>query len=245
KSKPQGNKPGSVIAEPLTEKPGNTTGSSPGSKCAGWDHVVAVDRELLNPKTDLWGPKYWVKMHLLSEKLHGPGQEWNLVSARKTDNSAMANGPESDAKNRISNKEVLYYDVSVNSYHSGKILEDFPANINVKWGSMKKQNNKYLRDKQLGNFPLNLGKPPLNISESALIDIKSAGRDLLISLGLSRGLAGNIQKERTQGGGNFQDKDDFIERMKKVYQNQSRPVDFMAEHWHFIQALIDSGKAKL
>jgi hypothetical protein len=150
---PEGNKAGSVTAEPLTKLKGNTKGGRPNEEddIPGWKHVLEIDYgDIGNGRK---GPRYWVKMHLLSQELHGPGEPWNLVPGRKTDNKLMELKPENDAKKRIDNDEVLYYEVRV-TYHTGEsdIVKDFPATIDVKWGSMKKDGKSFVRDKELDHW---------------------------------------------------------------------------------------------
>ena len=194
-----GAKASSITAEPLTKKAGNTSGSGPFEDPPGWQHVVKIDHELLNPKTAQWGPAYWVRMHLLSELLHGPGAAWNLVPARKTDNSAMLGGPETDAKERIAKDEVLYYQVKLD-FHSGKIVEDFPSSVNVVYGSLKQEKNKtWVRAAQIGTLPLSPSPPPLDAS--APIPIHTKGREALIdNYDFPPELARNIAAESKNGG---------------------------------------------
>lgn len=231
-----GSKASSVHAQPLTKREGNTKGSAPRGTLPGWKHVLDVDREELNPKKGLWGPAYWVAMHLLSEKLHGPGDPWNTVPAPKTANSAMERGPEDDAKKRISNDEVLYYDVSV-GFHSGEILEDFPKTVDVVYGSMRYKDAEWVRGNKIGDLPLTIDPPPLE--KGAAVPINSLGRKGLIDRGLDFQVAYNIGQEK-KANGMFKDEKDFTDRMTKFYNGLSRPVDFMTLYWPGVKALIDS-----
>jgi hypothetical protein len=104
-----GGKAGWVLAEPLTKLPGNTKGTRPSGDVAGWSYIGKMPPQ---------EKKLWEKVHLLSQKLHGPGKFWNLVTARKTDNAWMREGPEKTAKDLVNRNEILYYHVSV-AYHTG------------------------------------------------------------------------------------------------------------------------------
>jgi hypothetical protein len=239
--KPKGNKAGSVTAEPLTRVPGNTVGSRPNEDddIPGWKHVLEIDySDIGNGRK---GPRYWGKMHLLSQDLHGSGEPWNLVPGRKTDNGYMYLEAEKDAIDRINNNEVLYYEVRV-TYHTGnKIVEDFPATINVKWGSMKKDKDgkSFVRDKELDHWKRDLEKPPLDGATALVIDLSTAGRQTLANkLGLPERLARNIADERQSGP--FKNKEDFITRMQAFY---GKKVDFQKTHWPLIEPLIKSGEA--
>ena len=234
---PQGNKAGSVKAEPLTRLRGNTKGErATYDDIPGWKHITEIDYGRFS--NNRYGPVNWVKMHLLSEKLHGPGEPWNLVPGRKSDNASMEQGPESDAKKRIDRSEVLYYEVSV-TYHTGEIVKDFPATINVKWGSMKEQGESFVRDKQLGHWTKNLEEPPLDGATALVIDLSTAGEINLKKLGLPIRLARNIAEESKSGP--FKDEEDFKTRMEARYNNKGK---FEREYWPLIKPLIGSGKAR-
>jgi hypothetical protein len=221
-----GAKASSVVAEPLSKKPGNTAGTDPTEDPPGWEHVRKIDRVLLNPETDQYGPRYWRRMHLLSEKLHGPGEAWNLVPAVEKFNSAMKTGPEADAKKRIAEDEVLYYDVRVD-FHSGAILEDFPSRVEVEYGSMRHGEQAWERAARIGGLPLTIPPPPTKSGKQSL---NTFGRDALIDMGLPRGLAESVANEQP-----YQSQGDFRAKMKARYGALSRPVDFNTEYWPTMQ----------
>jgi hypothetical protein len=227
-----GSKASAVTAEPLTRNPGNTAGSSPSEDPPGWEHVTKVDRELLNPKTDQYGPRFWRRMHLLSEALHGPGEAWNLVPAVEKHNSAMKTGPERDAKTRIADDEVLYYQVGVNFY-SGAVVENFPSNVDVEYGAMRfdDQNKKWTRDAKIGGLSLTPDRPPLK--STSKISINTLGRDALYKMGLPFGLAESIAAESP-----YDDQADLRAKMKARYGNLDRPVDFNQVHWPTVRQFI-------
>jgi hypothetical protein len=238
--KPEGSKAGSVTAAPLTRIPGNTKGGDATKQnIPGWEHVLEIDYgDIGNGRK---GPLTWVKMHLLSQELHGPGEPWNLVPGKKTDNWSMEDEVESDAKTRIGNDEVLYYEVRV-TYHTGnKIVEDFPATIEVKWGSMKKKGKSFVKDGKLGHWKKNLAKPPLGGATALVIDLSTAGRDTLANqLGLKEKFARNIVDERKESGP-FKNEEDFITRMQARYAKVN--VDFKERYWESVEKLIKDGKA--
>jgi hypothetical protein len=71
-------KAGSVTANPLSSRAGNTTGSGTGSSNPpGWASVTSGA---------IASPSSYVRMHLLYHLLHGPGVAWNLVPAPQSYN---------------------------------------------------------------------------------------------------------------------------------------------------------------
>ena len=229
-----GAKASSVVASPLSKKSGNTIGSPPSEDPPGWAHVTKVDRELLNPKTEQYGPRFWRRMHLLSDKLHGPGEAWNMVPAVEKDNSAMKNGPEADAKKRIADDEVLFYRVRV-AFYSGELLEDFPSSVDVEYGSMRNADGKWVEGDKIGGLPLRPSAPPLK--STSRISINTLGRDALNKLGLPFGLAESIAAEAP-----YADQAELRSKMKTRYANLDRPVDFNSKHWPAVRAFIRENK---
>jgi hypothetical protein len=160
----------------------------------------------------------------------------------KTDNDAMERGPEKNAKDRIDLNEVLYYEVSV-TYHTGEIVEDFPATIEVKWGSMKEQEGSFVRDKEkeMPPWKIDLAKPPLDGATALVIDLSTAGEPNLKNLGLPIKLARNIAQENKFGP--FKDENNFITRMEARYNNKG---NFKEKYWDiWIEPLINRKEAKL
>ncbi|CUI07382.1 Histone protein [Janthinobacterium sp. CG23_2] len=224
-----GAKASSVTAMPLTKKPGNTIGSSPGEDPPGWDHVGKIDRERLNPKSAQLGPRFWRRMHVLSDQLHGPGEAWNLVPAVEKDNSAMKNGPEAAAKKLIADDEVIYYRVNV-SFYSGKIVEDFPSAVTVEYGSMRYESNKWVEGDRLGGLPLRPAQPSL---DGKAVSINTLGRDALFKMGLPFRLAESIAAEAP-----YADAVDLRTKMDARYSNLARPVNFNTEYWSTVKSFI-------
>ncbi|QAY79329.1 hypothetical protein [Sphingosinicella sp. BN140058] len=214
-----GGQASSVTAEPLTKK--GSGGSRPRGKLRGWDHVLHIDHELLNAKTAQWGPAYWVAAHLVSEKLHGPGDPWNTTPMRKVDNKAMERQVESDAIARIGQDEVLYYASSV-SYHSGPILEDFPSSITIEWGSLRFDRGSWVRGEAFTPFAATLHPPPLD--PNFIPDINDIRRAGLVKRGVPLRFAMAMDTERDAGGA-FKSELDFIDRMGNFYRGRGGAAD--------------------
>ncbi|MDX2361909.1 MAG: DUF4157 domain-containing protein [Crocinitomicaceae bacterium] len=152
-----------VKAFPLTKYSGNTEGSPPSKNPEGWNDSV---------RTENW--KWWVRAHLLSEALHGPGLKWNLTIGTKETNSAMYSEAEKRAINFVQNDSILYYEVAV-SYHSNKGYENFPKQIKVDWGKLKGEKGNYTKDKNLGRS-FNQDLPPATKTEKVSLSESSSSR---------------------------------------------------------------------
>ena len=122
-----------VTASPLTEKAGNTKGSRPTAEdIPGWGLVRTFDEDDViikeggeavvdkdgNVKTRRT-PINWVKFHLLSQELHGPGEKWNLVPANKSDNGRYEKNMEKGLKEKVNGYEILSFSIEVDKYHDG------------------------------------------------------------------------------------------------------------------------------
>lgn len=46
-------------------------------------------------------PRYWRKLHLLSQRLHGPGTAWSLAPGYATDNDRMERQAERKVKDLL------------------------------------------------------------------------------------------------------------------------------------------------
>jgi hypothetical protein len=112
--KMDGDRAGTVTACPLTILPGNTAGSGPTiDHVPAWKQVVANDEQYTDEK-GINRPRYWVRMHLLNDHLHGPGdQVWNLTPGHKQTNSWMLNTMEADAKTEQEAGNILFYQTTV------------------------------------------------------------------------------------------------------------------------------------
>ena len=97
-----------VIAKPLTRRPGNTVGSAAADVLPGWRKNVGQQ------SSGRGGNLTWKRVHLLADKLHGPGNEpANLIPGDETTNGAMRRGPEKLAYERITRGETLEYTARV------------------------------------------------------------------------------------------------------------------------------------
>lgn len=214
-----GAKASTVTAEPLSKK--GAAGTAPRGKLRGWDHVLNIDHQNLNPARGQWGPAYWVAAHLVSEKLHGAGDPWNTTPMRKVDNKDMETSIESDAKSRIAEDEVMYYVASID-YHSGPILEDFPSKISIEWGALRYRNKQWERGDALKPYSLSLAPPPLD--PNYIPDINDIRREGLMKRGVPIRFAMAMDDER-RAGGPFAGDGDFIARMTRFYGAKPRSSD--------------------
>ncbi len=122
-----------VTASPLTEREGNTKGSRPTSEdIPGWELVRLFDEDDVIIKKDGEAvvdkdgkvktrrtPINWVKFHLLSQELHGPGDKWNLVPANKSDNGRYEKKMEKQLKELVDDFNILSFSIEVDKYHDG------------------------------------------------------------------------------------------------------------------------------
>jgi hypothetical protein len=109
-----GNKAGTVKAEPLTKNAGNTSGAAAeGSSAAppGWmvasyanSQSFIRDEEGEVKETSTGRPrlsKDWKRVHLISAAYHGPAQVWNLTPGRTSLNAAFLTIFETDVKTKL------------------------------------------------------------------------------------------------------------------------------------------------
>jgi hypothetical protein len=215
-----GVKASKVTAEPLTKK--GDAGTPPSGKLRGWDHVLIIDNEKLNPERDHWGPAYWVAGHLVSEKLHGPGDPWNTTPMRKIDNKDMEKKIESSAISKIEEDEVLYYEASVEYKSSEPILEDFPSNISIKWGTLRYKNKHWERGNALEPYSRPLAPPPLD--PKFIPDVNDVRREGLMKRGVPVRFAMAMDDER-RARGPFANAEAFADRMASFYGTRARSSD--------------------
>lgn len=121
-SSPGGNK--QVVANPLTRRPGNTVGSAAADVIPGWQANIP-------PQTSgRGGTLPWRRVHLLSDRLHGPGNDpANLIPAQEITNGEMRRGPEREAYARIIRGETLEYTARVTG--ADPTTSFFPAGVHV------------------------------------------------------------------------------------------------------------------
>jgi Domain of unknown function (DUF4157) len=197
-----GDMPSQVTALPLTEVPGNTSGSRPTRDINvpdGWANVKTIDPENV----------IWVKAHLISESFHGPGQRGNLVPTRKTTNGQMST-EEADVKKYIkSNKVAAWYEVNV-EYHKGSDpihnfpLTPFPSEITMTWGKAKKSGTTWSRGQQEHKQVIpSIAAPSFSGSSAVVVNINdsSVGRQAIAdATGISEYYARKIVNERNRNG---------------------------------------------
>jgi hypothetical protein len=111
----------SVIARPLSKLPGNTQGdgNTQGATIPGDDVRANLPGRTVTPSTPgrkpYWMQTDYVKVHLLSHRLHGPATDWNLAYGDRLANDRLEAGPEALAKGKLDN-EVFSYESQV-QYH--------------------------------------------------------------------------------------------------------------------------------
>jgi len=254
-----------VVAAPLTKAPpalsvGGVTrelvGSRPGADPPGWDDVLAFDDIYESEDSSSWQPRHWVLMHLLSERLHGPGEPWNTVPADKKVNGDMANGPEAQARKALDEGiPALYYETTVTFHKSGenplygrdtKAVDwaHFPEAVTVTVATAKQDDRgKWVKDKDL--------KPPYVFDQlrlpnqkrqrSIMVDLLRAGAtEYRRVLNLTTEWEGRVFARYAP----YKDEDDFKAKLTAHYQRDNPPVDFMAVYWPRVQAAIDQKKAE-
>jgi hypothetical protein len=127
-----------ITADPLTPIPGNTKGSEPprsqNTIPPGWDHLVNAKN--LGVSNFNFGE--WVRMHLIHEHLHGPGESYNLVLAPINVNTPAYTSVEKHAVETILKdpEAILWYQTTVEYYPeepSKAYLSNFPKKITIKW----------------------------------------------------------------------------------------------------------------
>ncbi len=223
-SPPDNGRASHVVAEPLTKKAGNTKGSKPQANVPGWAHA-----QKLNKKKD-----EWVRLHLLSERLHGPGQGWNLTPGAKTVNSAMEKGVEREAKEGINASKILFYETMVEYHESDSGFTEksnFPKSITVVWGEMT-VDGKGRNTSTAKTWPSGAIAPPPKDTGGVTVNINKDGRDSLKDfLKISEYLARSITEERKSKLFSIAD---FEERMEK-----RNPATFRAEWRAMTEAMLD------
>jgi hypothetical protein len=117
-----------VHAYPLTINPGNTTGSEAGPLAIpGW--------QVAGP-SNIATRNVWVRAHLLSYRLHGPGNlDWNLVPATQSANQKMAQIEKkaADLIRRKKNPAILEYVTEVTAQAGKGFGAMFAKSILVKF----------------------------------------------------------------------------------------------------------------
>lgn len=219
-----------VTARPLSAK--GSGGSRPRGKLLGWPLVAGM-----NPQ--------WVAAHLVSEKLHGPGDPWNTTPMRTGDNTRMEIAIENDAKKKIADENVIYYTASV-TYHQDSDdprMNDFPSSIAVEWGGMRYENKTWNDDEAYEPYgPIDLKKPDLD--DATRPDINELRRVALNKRGVPMRFAMAMDDERDTGGP-FNRMVDFKWRMAALYKTKvGSPEDKLDEGIDSVRQLIADKKVK-
>jgi hypothetical protein len=214
-----------VTAEPLSKIPGNTQGSPPGENPPGWDLIQSFDRDSKEEKLKRWSTRNMRRLHLLSEKLHGPGVAWNLVPGQGTANSEMEREIESDAKERVAADEVMFYRVKVDFYPAP--IENFPSAVHATWGGLKEEKpGEWKPTGDAKSHTVSPEKPPFDGS-STQARLSTLSRDALMEKELPFQLALQIRSEAINGP--FTDVQDFKKRMRARYGSAVNFDD--DQHW--------------
>jgi len=268
-----GGRAGTVVALPLTVLPGNTAGSRPRQDPPSWHDVLRFDRGVINRRPYVEGPTHWEQLHLLSERFHGPGESWNLVSGHKIDNAWMRAGPEADVRRALDTDAhlELFYRSSAEYFAPSEgdqdphtlgrrvTIENFARYVRIEWGYAKQdENHNWVEDRtrQTHTYSKKMIMPLLVLPEGnevLPIDIKTIGRDTLRAFGLDWPFAEAICRVRIDGlelppgreDKDFRDRADFIACMTAFYARQG--INFMTTTtlWPEIEALINNGDAVL
>jgi hypothetical protein len=116
-----------VEAKPLTRKaPSDMKGqASTGAPIPSDARITALYKATGN----------WVKLHLLSFRLHGPDRSWNFTPGTQSANAAMA-GIEAEVVGKLAQddgRKIMHYLVRV-QYRKDPSDSDFPESITVTYG---------------------------------------------------------------------------------------------------------------
>jgi hypothetical protein len=211
-----GNSAGNVTAWPLTYLPGDYVGGPPSQDPPGWKNYAqdASDQ--------------WVRGHLLSEHLHGPGSNWNLTPVSQSVNSSMAS-VENTVKPKIAQQGNMFYYSTTATYKDDRAdpnEKNIPVSISITWGTLKKKDgsqNEFESIETHNEGPFTQGLPTL----SGPPNLNSVGRDILEKKGISNGeLVRDILRCRDsfmETNGGFVDYPDLLDKMVKYYANELTP----------------------
>ncbi|MGB8507643.1 MAG: hypothetical protein WCD76_04500, partial [Pyrinomonadaceae bacterium] len=185
-----------VLADPLTQLPGNTKGTPPtepsASDIPAWKMMGSVQR-----------PAGYIRMHLVSHQYHGPGMSWNLVVAPQTVNKGWVYKIETDVQKLLKAGKTLRFTADVEYTHPAP-TQDFPSKVTFNWG----EKGQTLQTK---GEPIN---PPTLLGAAPAVsapDLDTAPwRDLQL-MGFRQAFAQGIVNARVGGG--FADFNDFKTRV--------------------------------
>jgi hypothetical protein len=208
-----------VVAEPLTNIPGNSTGSQPHEDTPGKPYVTP----------SVWTSN-WVGAHLLNHHLHGPGVAWNMVSGTKETNNNMKTEVENTAKREVvaNPGKQYFYDVTVTYYQeqaAKPFMKYFPFQINLQWGELLGERGSWTRGPARGRL-FTQDQPDMTNTVLPSFNESSAGRLYAAarsaSVSISEEVFSNIVAARrliaSQSFGN--DISDLISQMETYYSTR-------------------------
>jgi hypothetical protein len=165
-----------VEALPLTKIPGNTSGSQPQTKPAGWNNIP----KSLDPGSN------WVGAHILNHQLHGPGVVNNMVCGTKETNNNMKTEVENKAKGEVfNNPDKQYFFKGTIDYWPKQPKAkkqpafgdfEFPHVITTVFGEAVENNGVYTEGKVIASRPFTQDKPVTNNTDEVAFNETSAGR---------------------------------------------------------------------
>ena len=209
---PNGNKAGTMTAQPLTRVPGNTRGQTPirSQTPPGWN---LIDSDLRNTGA-------WVRAHLLSHRLHGPGKRDNLFpGTRQMNLNYMESQVEGPLKRLVWDEgKVMYYHVSLGYGNTGTFV-DIPTDVHLEYADYDPESRQKSNYKRF-DFTQN---PP---TATAATSLNSGSRGTLNEIAKTNGYdnMGNFFKhvirERNLNG-DYNHIDNVKSRLMSYYKNES------------------------
>ncbi|MCI0393435.1 MAG: DUF4157 domain-containing protein [Chloroflexi bacterium] len=154
-----------VTANPLTRRPGNTVGSAAEDVIPGWQANVGIQT------AGRGGTLPWRRVHLLSDRLHGPGSNpANLIPAQEITNGEMRRGPEREAYERITRGETLEYTARVTGADPNNSF--FPAGVLVTVTKIAPGDRETVFDRPITTAPAptGAGGPQLTPTQASVVD---------------------------------------------------------------------------
>lgn len=176
----------------------------------------------------------WVRGHMLSEHLHGPGLKWNLVPVIQTVNSNMATIEALMMPNLAKQGEFFYYETTA-KYDDSRTDPDaknIPESVTIKYGEAEKKGDSFkVKAGTSDSKTFTQGIPkfgkmgPPNINTMSRDDLRIMFADV-VNYGkvfdTRRGLAGQ----------EFDDIKDLETQLKKAYGNSK---EFKNIYWPLIR----------
>lgn len=201
-----------VTAHPLTYLPGEHVGSSPSDDPPGWKNYAQDSSDK------------WVRGHLLSEHLHGPGKKWNLTPIPQTVNSNMEKQAETPMRGKIKKQGKFYHyktTVTYDDSRTDKNEKAIPTHIDVEFGEITRKEDGTFNDGTYVTKPFPINDLPRMGGNP---DLNTAGQQTMTGKGIGTNLAKDIIKCRdnfTQTSGEFTDYGDLVSMMEKYYQDKN------------------------